>query len=136
MKIYHGSIEQICSPEIREPNRRLDYGAGFYATTSYEQAERWVQRKMRESKTCKGYVNIYEFDKQAMYTLKTLSFPTPTAEWIDFVMLNRTKQGYTHDYDIVYGPVANDHVYAAFALYEGHVLSKQALISELQTYNW
>ena len=30
MKIYHGSIEQICSPEIREPNRRLDYGAGFY----------------------------------------------------------------------------------------------------------
>lgn len=47
---------------------------------------------------------------------------------------NRTKQGYTHDYDIVYGPVANDHVYAAFALYEGHVLSKQALISELQTY--
>ena len=134
MKIYHGSIEQICSPEIREPNRRLDYGAGFYATTSYEQAERWVQRKMRESKTCKGYVNIYEFDKQAMYTLKTLSFPTPTAEWIDFVMLNRTKQGYTHDYDIVYGPVANDHVYAALALYEGHVLSKQALISELQTY--
>ena len=134
MKIYHGSIEQICSPEIREPNRRLDYGAGFYATTSYEQAERWVQRKMRESKTCKGYVNIYEFDKQAMYTLKTLSFPTPTAEWIDFVMLNHTKQGYTHDYDIVYGPVANDHVYAAFALYDGHVLSKQALISELQTY--
>lgn len=53
MKIYHGSIEQICSPEIREPNRRLDYGAVFYATTSYEQAERWVQRKMRESKTCK-----------------------------------------------------------------------------------
>lgn len=92
MKIYHGSIEQICSLEIREPNRRLDYGAGFYATTSYEQAERWVQRKMRESKTCKGYVNIYEFDKQAMYTLKTLSFPTPTAEWVDFVMLNRTKQ--------------------------------------------
>lgn len=89
---------------------------------------------MRESKTCKGYVNIYEFDKKAMYTLKTLSFPTPTAEWVDFVMLNRTKQGYTHDYDIVYGPVANDHVYAAFALYEGHVLSKQALISELQTY--
>lgn len=29
MKIYHGSIEQICSPEIREPNRRLDYGAVF-----------------------------------------------------------------------------------------------------------
>ena len=49
-------------------------------------------------------------------------------------MRNRTEPGFTHDYDIVYGPVANDHVYAAFALYEGHVLSKQALIAELQTY--
>ena len=133
MKIYHGSIEQVYSPEIREPNHRLDYGAGFYATTSYEQAKRWVQRKMRERKTNKGYVNVYEFNRQTMNTLKTISFPTPTEEWVDFVMRNRTEPGFTHDYDIVYGPVANDHVYAAFALYEGHVLSKQGLIAELQT---
>ena len=134
MKIYHGSIEQVYSPEIREPNHRLDYGAGFYATTAYEQAKRWVQRKMRERKTNKGYVNVYEFNRQTMNTLKTISFPTPTEEWVDFVMRNRPEPGFTHDYDIVYGPVANDHVYAAFALYEGHVLSKQGLIAELQTY--
>jgi len=134
MKIYHGSVELVDKPEIREPNRRLDYGAGFYATTSYEQAERWVQRKMREGKSRKGLVNVYEFDEKAMNRLNTLSFPTPTEDWVDFVMMNRTKQDYTHDYDIVYGPVANDHVYAAFALYEGHVISKQMLIAELQTY--
>lgn len=134
MKIYHGSVEQVYSPEIREPNHRLDYGVGFYATTSYEQAKRWVERKMREDKISKGYVNIYEFNEQVMDILKTISFPTPSEEWVDFVMQNRTEPKFTHDYDIVYGPVANDHVYAAFALYEGHVLSKQALIAELKTY--
>lgn len=48
MILYHGSLERITAPEIREPNRTLDYGAGFYATTSFEQAEEWVRRRMRE----------------------------------------------------------------------------------------
>ena len=83
----------------------------------------------------RGYVNVYEFDPDAMQTLKTVAFQTPTEEWVDFVMANRMQEGFTHDYDIVYGPVANDHVYAAFALYEGGVISKQALIAELRTYS-
>lgn len=29
MKLYHGSIEVVEFPEIRTPNRTLDYGAGF-----------------------------------------------------------------------------------------------------------
>lgn len=41
---------------------------------------------------------------------------------------------FTHNYDVVYGPVANDRVYAAFALYEGNLINKQTLISELKTY--
>ena len=49
-------------------------------------------------------------------------------------MKNRTQKGFEHDYDIVYGPVANDKVYASFALYEGGLIDKQTLISELKTY--
>lgn len=134
MILYHGSIEQVTRPEIRLPQRTLDYGSGFYATTSFEQAERWVRRRMREKKLSLGYINTYDFDLQAMQMLKTQSFPEPTEEWVDFVMANRVKEGFTHDYDIVYGPVANDHVYTAFALYEGRVISKLALIAELRTY--
>lgn len=134
MILYHGSIEQVTRPEIRQPQRTLDYGSGFYATTSFEQAERWVRRRMREKKLSLGYINTYDFDLLAMQMLKTLSFSEPTEEWVDFVMANRVKEGFTHDYDIVYGPVANDHVYTAFALYEGRVISKQALIAELRTY--
>ena len=34
-KIYHGSFEVVESPEIKQPSRSLDYGSGFYTTTSY-----------------------------------------------------------------------------------------------------
>ena len=134
MILYHGSLDRITSPEIREPNRTLDYGAGFYATTSFGQAEEWVRRRMRESMANKGYVNEYALDLELLRHLNCLLFESPTEEWLDFVMKNRTERGFSHDYDVVYGPVANDKVYAAFALYEGGLLSKQNLIAELKTY--
>ena len=55
-KIYHGSIEEVKRPEIRHPNHSLDYGSGFYTTTSYEQAKRWVERKMNDKDVSVGYV--------------------------------------------------------------------------------
>ncbi len=134
MILYHGSLERITAPEIREPNRTLDYGAGFYATTSFEQAEEWVRRRMREALADKGYVNEYALNTKLLDHLNCLFFESPTEEWLDFVMKNRTERGFTHDYDVVYGPVANNKVYAAFALYEGGLLNKQNLIAELKTY--
>ena len=134
MKIYHGSIDKVEIPEIRKSNRTLDYGRGFYTTTSYKQAEDWVRRRMTENKVSVGYVCIYELDESASQHLKSLVFESPTEEWVDFVMKNRTEKGFDHDYDLVYGPVANDKVYAAFALYEGGLIDKMTLISELKTY--
>lgn len=134
MKIYHGSIDKVEIPEIRESNRTLDYGRGFYTTTSYKQAEDWVRRRMTENKVSVGYVCIYELDESILQNLNTLVFETPADEWVDFVMKNRTEKGFDHDYDLVYGPVANDKVYAAFALYEGGLIDKNTLIAELKTY--
>ena len=134
MKLYHGSLEIVDIPEIREPNRTLDYGSGFYTTTSHSQAEDWVRRKMNERNVDYGYVNVFELDEMSMSGLKCLIFESANEEWLDFVMMNRTQRGFAHSYDIVYGPVANDRVYAAFALYEGGLLNKQSLIAELKTY--
>ena len=133
MILYHGSTEQVNSPEIREANRTLDYGSGFYTTTSEEQATLWIKRKLGK-KGGRGYVNIYELDKSCYDRLNVLHFAEPTEEWLDFVIANRTDKGFTHDSDIVHGPVANDRVYAAFALYESGLLNKQELIKELKTY--
>lgn len=135
IRIYHGSLEQVPSPEIRVPNRTLDYGCGFYTTTSLEQATDWVTRhKKDKQKPVCGYVNVYEVDLDAVRESHCLWFDKPTEEWVDFVYENRNNRNFTHDYDFVYGPVANDRVYAAFTLYEAGVFDKQQLIVELKTY--
>ena len=133
MKLYHGSLEIVSEPRIITPNRTLDYGRGFYTTTSYEQAEQWVRRRKGTQHTV-GYVNVYELADILPDDIKQLRFETPTEEWVDFVMRNRTEKGYEHSFDIVYGPVANDRVYAAFALYESNLLDKEGLIRELRAY--
>ena len=82
MKLYHGSLDTVSKPEIREPSRTLDYGKGFYTTTSYEQAESWVKRHRNEGISTIGYVNVYEFDESVLdqylfhteQSLKLLSF--------------------------------------------------------------
>lgn len=133
MKLYHGSLEVVSDPRIITPNRTLDYGRGFYTTTSYEQAEQWVRRRKGTQHSI-GYVNVYELADILPDDIKQLRFETPTEEWVDFVMRNRTEKGYEHSFDIVYGPVANDRVYAAFALYESNLLDKEGLIRELRAY--
>ncbi len=42
MKVYHGSFIQIENPQILKPERTLDFGSGFYVTTSFEQAKKWA----------------------------------------------------------------------------------------------
>ena len=53
---------------------------------------------------------------------------------MDFVYSNRNNDSFDHNYDFVYGPVANDRVYAQFSLYEAGLIDKQTLIRELKTY--
>ena len=81
-----------------------------------------------------GYVNVYDLDDTAIKHMNLLLFERPTEEWVNFVMRNRTDRDFTHDYDIVYGPVADDSVYTQFALYEGGIISMPTLIQELKTY--
>lgn len=133
MLLYHGSIELVSNPEIRISNRTLDYGFGFYTTSSYKQAEDWVKRKLSDAIQV-GVVNVYEFDESYLDKLNSLLFYKPTEEWVDFVMKNRTDIDFDHGYDIVYGPVANDKVYASFALYEAGIIDKTTLIKDLKTY--
>lgn len=132
--LFHGGTEIIRQPEIREPNRTLDFGRGFYLTTSPEQAERWVRNRLRNGVTG-GYVNVYAFDRDSLpgdIVLK--EFTEADEAWVDFVMNNRLTPGFEHGYDIVSGPVADDRVYAQFSLFEGGIISRQTLIHELKAY--
>lgn len=132
--LYHGGSHIIEVPEIREPNRTLDFGKGFYVTSSKHQAERWVKAHLK-GKFDIGYVNSYHFDWDELPSeLNVKRFFKADEEWIDFVLANRLALEFNHDYDIVFGPVANDNVYAQITLFEGGIISKQNLIEELKAY--
>lgn len=132
--LYHGGSDIIPAPEIREPIRTLDFGKGFYLTTSKSQAERWVKNRLRNNDE-EGYVNTYTFNLEKAKTLLNVKiFESADEEWVDFVLANRMNDGYVHDYDVVIGSVADDKVYTQFSLFEGGIISKDTLIKELKTY--
>ena len=132
MILYHGSLEIVKKPQILRANRPLDFGTGFYTTTSLQQARRWVKLRMEQNNAKVGYINIYEYTPKK--GLRSRRFRSANEAWVDFVHANRTVQDYNHDYDIVTGPVANDNVYLSFNLYESGIITKRELIRRLKTY--
>lgn len=133
--LYHGSDSIIKNHEIRESTRTLVFGKGFYLTSSEKQGADRVIRKFVHAGQNKGYVNWYEFlDDEAKNELDIKIFHNPSEEWLDFLISNRRIANFTHNFNIVIGPVAKDRVYTAFALFEGGSISKDTLISELKTY--
>ncbi|MBQ4514232.1 MAG: DUF3990 domain-containing protein [Anaerolineaceae bacterium] len=102
MIIFHGCPVTVEFPEIRISRFHKDFYYGFYTTSIYEQAKRWAVRFSGI-----GYVNRYEYT--ANPSLKKLTFPKMTEEWLDFIVSCR--HGDPHDFDIGEGPMANDTIY-------------------------
>jgi hypothetical protein len=102
MQLYHGSTLTISAPKIINHQKLIDFGKGFYTTSSKLQAENWARLKRQRLKTNLGMVTVFEFDenllKNEVFNIKKFNFATE--EWLDFVILNRTKD-IQHEYDIV-----------------------------------
>lgn len=137
MKLYHGNLVTVETPQIlkREKGKTCDFGFGFYTTTSYKQAERWVKIKSGV-RFVNGFVSEYSVPNDLLKKseLKTLLFDSVSEAWLDFVIKNRTQKNFTHDYDIVFGPVANDRVYTTITLYESQLIDKRATMQQLMAY--
>ncbi len=133
MKVYHGSLVEVRVPEIRCGEVVGDFGVGFYVTSSMEQARRFVKTKGRRENVKTGFVSVYELDdKDLARRFKGLVFDGPSPEWAKFVCANRKRPSFTHDFDYVRGPVANDQVYATFSFFEGGLISFEMLIEQLR----
>lgn len=136
MKLYHGSDVVVDNPKIIKANRTLDFGHGFYTTTSREQACKWAYIKKTREQSYNGILNIYEIDDNILNykNLKVLSFNDASEEWLNFVIKNRLKIDYKHDFDMVQGPVADDRVYACLNAFENRFMDIETAIKELRTY--
>lgn len=136
MKLYHGSSEIIEYPKILDTQRMLDFGMGFYTTSSKIQAENWALIKQKRlGKNTKAFVTVFDINddlfNNSKYSIKIFSIANE--EWLDFIVANR-REYIKHPFDIVKGVVANDTLYSTLSLYEAGVLTKTETIIRLKTH--
>ncbi len=133
MICYHGSDTVVDAPKILEPKRPLDFGGGFYVTTSYAQAKNWAIKVAYRNNSKTRCVNRYEFDEDAAKkNVTVIQFASADENWLDFICDNRSGRD-TGVYDIVIGPVADDSVYRVVVEYENGDLDKESALKKLKT---
>jgi hypothetical protein len=131
--VYHGATEVIEYPLCHVGRDNLDFGKGFYVTDIKEQAVRWAL-SMASRRKADALVNIYELDKESIIKdARCKIFDTYCAEWLDFVVANRTG-AQSEIYDYVEGGVANDRVIDTVNLYMAGILDAAAALRRLSLY--
>lgn len=133
MICFHGSDTIVDKPRILDAKRPLDFGGGFYTTTSEIQARNWAIKVSYRNNTIQKYINKYEFNlDDAKNNLNVIVFEKADEKWLDFICANRNRK-YTGDYDIVIGPVADDKVYRVIVEYENGDVDKELALKRLKT---
>ena len=99
MKLYHGSTVRIEKIDLAKSKPNKDFGQAFYLSVDEQQALELAKFRA-------------EFDENIFQQFRYKRFERYSEEWAHFVYNHRTEpQGRTlHDYDIVYGPIANDRI--------------------------
>lgn len=108
MILYHGSNIIVKKPILRKSTRLLDFGDGFYTTSSYDQAQKWAKRTEYRRDSGKATINKYFIDDKELKKLNILKYDNPSKEWLNYITKNRTDETFKDKYDLVIGPVAND----------------------------
>ena len=133
MIVYHGSNLVVDKPKLITQNRFLDFGYGFYTTTNKVQAISFAEKVYKRKNDGAKQVSIYEVDEDKIFEqCSVLRFDSANEEWLDFVSQNRNGNYEGKEYDIIYGPVANDDVYTTFTLYQAGALTKEQTIETLK----
>ena len=133
MKLYHGTNIDFDIIDLTKSNKYKDFGQGFYLTDIRSQAEELAAKK---SRLFGGYpvIQEYEFDNSVLESrdLNVLVFDMPSTEWAEFIFKNRNRgNNFTHDFDIVIGPIANDGVAYLLGRYEEGTLTIEELSKKL-----
>ncbi|MBR1608452.1 MAG: DUF3990 domain-containing protein [Kiritimatiellae bacterium] len=131
MFLYHGSNVPVSRPVLMPLVRALDFGAGFYLTTDFDQAARWARTSVLRRGSGVASVSSFELADEAIAMLKVLRFSGPDADWLRFVSRNRNERIDDSGYDIVAGPVANDNTMPVLNLYFSGVYTEEEALRRL-----
>jgi len=110
-RLYHGSAVAVEQTDLSLANPKRDFGAGFYTTSSHEQALSFCKIIAKRMGKKIGVVSSYEYThapERSVYR-----FENANLDWLDFVLSNRDfgdSINLPPDIDLIIGPVANDQV--------------------------
>lgn len=133
MILYHGTNKEFDSIDLKKSKPNKDFGQGFYLSREYSQAMEMAKTKIEQLKTGSPKVLTFEVDEVQMNQLKVLRFDTYTLEWAKFILLNRNNdsENPAHDYDVVYGPIANDRVGVQLWKFENRIIDLETFEKNL-----
>lgn len=135
MKLYHGSNTIITEPDLTKSKPYKDFGQGFYLTADRHQAQRLAEQRASflGGKPC---VNMFLFDETLMDSreLHVKQWHDYCVEWGRFVMQNRDHEvpQPCHNYDIVYGPIADDGVAFQIRRCKAGSITIEQMVEELK----
>lgn len=133
MILYHGSTIDIAEIDLQKSRPNKDFGVAFYLSANKEQAEEMAAFKA-DFEGGSPVINVYEFDESLFQTMRYKHFDEYSSEWAHFVFEHRSEpNGRTlHDYDIVFGPIANDRIGAQITRYKQGYISFDQFIERIQ----
>jgi hypothetical protein len=136
MKLYHGSNVSIDTIDLKRGRRGKDFGQGFYLSADAMQARMMAERTVDREESGSPILTTYEFDEAILTSISDLKvkvFEGYTEEWAEFIMMNRNNKSreQVHDYDIVYGPIADDKVGLQISRYQLQYIPMTELIRQL-----
>lgn len=129
--LYHGSYTEVSQIDLAKCRDGLDFGRGFYVTSSLSQAQNYVPRSVKKAIATKkipsdfeiadGRINIYRFRMEP--NLLIHYFDDADLNWLHFVAANRDRSLFPkliEKYmatDIIGGKVADDNTARTLTFY-------------------
>ncbi len=136
MILYHGSNVDIKTIDLSKSKPYKDFGRGFCLSADKAQAFRMAEQRTSIELFGKPTVNRFYFDESALEdgSLRFLSFGDYSVEWAKFVLKNRDYHAEPpcQNYDVVYGPIADDGVTFQLRRYKSGVTTIERLVEELK----
>lgn len=141
MRLFHGSYLAISKPRVDMNTRGLDFGDGFYLSTSFDQGKSFALRFTDQKRIERlglsealPTVSIYEFDLDAVMVNCTVRrFDCPSDVWFSYVVGNRNQTLRADDSDVVIGPIADDQVLTTIRLFENRIINQQEAIGRFMS---
>lgn len=136
MILYHGSNVVIDVIDFGKSKPGKDFGLGFYLSADEKQA---YEMAVKKSLLFGGapVVTRFEFDIDGALSDPSVNykqFDKYCLEWGEFIKANRENKTKVqiHDYDIVYGPIANDTVGFQLRRLNAKIIDTPQFVKEIQ----